>query len=200
MKTKILFLYAAAIVFWTTAATAQKDFVLINGVKWATRNVDTPGTFTANPENAGMFYQWNQNIGWSSANPLINSNGETSWKSITDQAGSAVWETANNVCPEGYRIPTDAEIQRLLSSVSQWTTLNGINGRSFGSDGNFVFLPAAGYRYDYDGTLSLAGTSGGYWSSSRNERGACSMYFGSSGAGRYCDYRIYGQSVRCVLE
>jgi len=32
--------------------------VIINGIKWATRNVDMPGTFAANPEDAGMFYQW----------------------------------------------------------------------------------------------------------------------------------------------
>jgi len=34
--------------------------VVINGVKWATRNVAAPGTFAANPQDAGMFYQWNR--------------------------------------------------------------------------------------------------------------------------------------------
>jgi len=41
--------------------------VVINGVKWATRNVDRPNTFAETPESAGMFYQWNDKIGWSLA-------------------------------------------------------------------------------------------------------------------------------------
>ncbi len=36
---------------------AQEDFVLINGGKWATRNVETPGTFAKNPESS-VFQQW----------------------------------------------------------------------------------------------------------------------------------------------
>ena len=49
--------------------------VLINGVRWATRNVDAPGTFTTAPENAGMLYQWNRRVGWSNSEPMVNSNG-----------------------------------------------------------------------------------------------------------------------------
>jgi uncharacterized protein (TIGR02145 family) len=197
MKIKKFLLFAA---LSFSVATAQEDFVLINGVKWATRNVDVPGVFTANPEDTGMFYQWNCNIGWSAADPMINSSGKTSWKSSTDSIGT-VWETANSVCPEGYRVPTYAEIQRLLASDNKWTNLNGVNGRSFGNGSNSIFLPAAGYRYDYNGTLNLAGSSGSYWSSSQNSNNhPCCLYFGSSGAGSHCDYRIYGQSVRCVRE
>ncbi len=199
MRRKICFLFAA-LSFLAAPAAVQEDFVLINGVKWATRNVDAPGTFAVNPEDAGMFYQWNRNIGWRAAGSLINSNGETTWNSSTLTDTATTWETANKVCPEGYRIPTNAEIQSLIDSGGQWTVLNGVNGRLFGNGGNSVFLPAAGYRYDYDGTLNHAGSSGGYWSNLRNDRGACCMYFGSSGAGIYCDYRIYGQLVRCVLE
>ena len=29
--------------------------VVIDGIRWATRNVDAPGTFAENPEDAGMF-------------------------------------------------------------------------------------------------------------------------------------------------
>jgi len=42
---------------------AQETGVVINGVKWATRNVDKPGTFVANPEDFGMLYQWNRRVG-----------------------------------------------------------------------------------------------------------------------------------------
>jgi len=42
---------------------AQETGVVINGVTWATRNVDAPGTFVANTKDAGMFYQWNSKVG-----------------------------------------------------------------------------------------------------------------------------------------
>jgi uncharacterized protein (TIGR02145 family) len=47
----------------------DNEGVVINGVKWATRNVDTPGTFTKNPEDYGVYYTWDeaQNVcplGW----------------------------------------------------------------------------------------------------------------------------------------
>ncbi|MDR1197516.1 MAG: hypothetical protein LBK94_00690, partial [Prevotellaceae bacterium] len=44
--------------------------VTINGVKWAACNVDAPGTFAANPEDAGMFYQWNRKVPWSSTGDI----------------------------------------------------------------------------------------------------------------------------------
>ena len=42
--------------------------VIINGIKWATRNVDKKGTFTNNPEDIGMLYQWNSIVGWDVVN------------------------------------------------------------------------------------------------------------------------------------
>ena len=39
--------------------------VVINGITWATRNVDEPGKFAARPEDAGMYYQWNSKIPFS---------------------------------------------------------------------------------------------------------------------------------------
>ena len=44
--------------------------VTINGIRWATRNVDMPGTFVANREDAGMFFQRHKRVGWSSTDPL----------------------------------------------------------------------------------------------------------------------------------
>ena len=54
---------AAVMPVATTPIAAPTDGVVINGVRWATRNVDKPGTFAANPEDAGMLYQWNRKVG-----------------------------------------------------------------------------------------------------------------------------------------
>jgi len=146
--------------------------VVINGVKWATRNVDAPGTFAAKPEDAGMFYQWNRKIGWSATDPMINSNDEIDWDD-TIPTGDA-WEKANDPSPAGWRVPTLDEIKKLLDTenVTQvWTTENSKNGYRFidKQSEKSIFLPAVGYRYYYHGRLYRAGSHGYYWSSMVND-------------------------------
>ena len=76
----------------------------INGVIWATCNVNTPKTFTSSPSEYGMFYQWNRPVGWSSSNPLENHDGGTEWDNNIPSGDT--WEISNNVCPSGWRLPT----------------------------------------------------------------------------------------------
>ena len=181
----------------------DENGVVINGVRWATRNVDKPGTFVAKPEDAGMFYQWNRKIGWSATDPLINSNGGTRWDD-SKPAGST-WEKANDPSPAGWRVPTFDEISTLLdgNKVShEWTTVNGVNGRRFTdkATGNSVFLPAAGCRYGPMGGLDFV-PSNLYWSSSWfDSMGADCLSFGSVGANWLTISLSTGCSVRCVKE
>lgn len=63
-----------------------------------------------------------------------------------------------------WRMPTGKEIDELLNKCAwKWTTYNGVNGYLVtGTNGNSIFLPAAGYRwstYLYDD-----GSEGYYWS------------------------------------
>jgi uncharacterized protein (TIGR02145 family) len=151
-----------------------------------------------------MFYQWNRKIGWSSTDPMTNSNGGTEWDSTIPEGTE--WETANDPSPAGWRVPTFDELKSLFDVekvTNEWTTQNGVNGRKFTdkATGNTLFLPAAGIRYDSDGTLGLAGTDGYYWSSSQfNSDCAYGLYFGSGGAGTYYYSRSYGFCVRPVAE
>jgi uncharacterized protein (TIGR02145 family) len=175
------------------------DGVLINGIVWATRNVDAPGTFAATPESPGMFYQWNRKVGWSATDPLVNSDGGTTWNSSTPNGTE--WEKVNDPCPSGWRVPTHDEQVSLLNSGSSWTTQNGVTGRVFGSGSNTLFLPAAGYRHYSVGTLLSAGAHGDDWSSTQLDGSyAYSLGFGSGYAGWDYDVRSYGFSVRCVQE
>jgi uncharacterized protein (TIGR02145 family) len=187
------------------AVKVAPEWMEINGVKWATRNVNKPGTFTAKPEDAGMFYQWNSKTGWSSTDPLVNHEGGTTWD-ITIPEGDT-WEIENDPCPQGWRIPTLEEFISLINAGSKWKS-EGVTGRIFGSGNNTIFLPAAGFRDDSDGTLFYVGNNGIYWSSTPFDGGtpfdsnsAYEVRFGSVGADAYGGPdRRNGSSVRCVAE
>ena len=171
--------------------------VVINGIRWATRNVNTPGTFARNPESAGMFYQWNSRIGWSSVNPLLSSDGNTTWNII--QATGISWETDNDPCPTGWRVPTIDELNSLRNTVHIWTTINGVNGRLFGNAPNQVFLPAAGLRDGSEGVLQDVNAWGSYWSSTQSGSNAArGLFFMMTSVFMGDNDRISGYSVRCV--
>ncbi len=176
-----------------TVSNSTLQGVEINGVRWATCNVASPGKFADKPEDAGMFYQWNRSKGWAATGAV------TGW--VNSQPPGATWTTANRVCPSGYRLPTDAEIKSLTAGGGKWTTQNGVKGRVFGSGGNTIFMPATGYRYYKTGTLNDAGEGGYYWSSTQDvNEYAYHLYFGSGSSYRGNDYRSYGFAVRCVME
>ena len=173
--------------------------VLINGIRWATRNVNTPGTFTQNPENAGMHFQWNRRIGWSSTNPLRGSDGSTSFNQTTPQGET--WEKENDPCPDGWRVPTEAELRSLHSAISEWTTKNGVTGRLFGTAPDQIFLPAAGLRIQIFESLSSVGGWGIYWSSTQSDFEhalTMHMWFSSIDSDLRDQERILASSIRCV--
>ena len=175
----------------------QDNGVVINGIKWATRNVASPGTFAAKPEDVGMFYQWNSKIAWSSTGNVAG------WDSIAP-VGS-IWGKDTDPSPTGWRPPTSVEIQALVDSTkvsNEWLAVNGINGRKFTdkASGNSLFLPAAGLRYYTDGTLYGVAV-GYYWSRTAfNSDGAYGLVFTSDVAVFAGLYRPSGFSLRCVSE
>ena len=113
-----------------------------------------------------------------------------------DDAAAANWGG-------NWRMPTKEEFQELYNNTTvTWTQQNGVNGRLFtASNGNSLFLPAAGNRWD--GELYLAGDIGDYWSSSLTTGypdNAWYFGFGSGSTGVYSTHRYGGLSVRAVRE
>ena len=105
-------------------------------------------------------------------------------------------EARNNACPSGWRLPTYEEIKKLIDGDSQWTTINGVGGRIFGSGNNTIFLPAAGSRVGM-----RVGANGCYWSSeltgANNSLGVIISF--SNGVAMLSNlHRTDGLSVRCV--
>jgi hypothetical protein len=193
------------------------DLGLPSGLKWASMNVGA-----SSPEDYGDYFAWGEvtpqsdnaysleSYKWCNGsdktltkycnNSSYGYNGYTDTKTVLDAEDDAA--TAN--WGGDWRMPTSADFDELLANTtSEWTTQNGVKGRKFTSktNGNSIFLPAAGYRLD--GELYSAGSLGYYWSSTLNEGdpyGARRLYFGSGNVSAHSHYRYYGPSVRPVRK
>lgn len=191
------------------------DLGLPSGLLWATCNVGAD-----KPEDYGDYFAWgeiqpNDYYDWSVyryCNGSISTltkycnksnygyNGFTDNLTTLlpeDDAGTANWGS-------DWRMPTKEEWQELYNNTTCiWTTQNGVNGRLHtASNGNSLFIPAAGYRNLSD--FSYAGSYGYYWSSSLyTDWPYLAWYFGFNSGyynDMYYNYRYCGQSVRLVYD
>ena len=195
---------------------AYVDLELPSGTKWATCNVGA-----SSPEDYGDYFAWGETTPketytWEN---YQHSNGGTSYENpnLTKYCNDASYgyngftDNLTTLQPEDdaatanwgsdWCMPTPAQCQELYDNTTvTWTTQNGVNGNLFtASNGNSLFLPAAGYRDD--SSLGDAGSYGGYWSSSLYTgypSGAWRLGFYSGGYSMYGGNRLYGRSVRAV--
>ena len=139
-------------------------------VKWASCNVGAN-----KPEEYGDYFAWGEVkpksvYNWTTykyckgTNKTMTKYSTDSYYGIVDNkttleaqddAATANWGGA-------WRMPTKAEQDELRTKCTWvWTTLNGVNGyKVIGSNGNSIFLPAAGCMYRR--SLSNAGSRGYY--------------------------------------
>ena len=167
------------------------DLGLPSGLKWATCNVGA-----STPEGYGHYYAWGETNTKSTYS--LDTYTYTDNKPVLDPENDAAYINWGGA----WRMPTDAEWQELRDNCTwTWTTLNGINGVEVkGSNGNAIFLPAAGYCYG--GDLAYPGTDGYYWSSSINTISpvlALRVDFFSA-LDVHSDERCCGLSVRPVCD
>ena len=189
------------------------DLGLPSGTLWATCNV---GADT--PEGYGDYFAWGETTpkntyDWTTYQYCNGTSGKlTKYCSKSDYGYNGFTDNLTTLLPEDdaatanwgsdWRMPTQAEWQELYNNTTHtWTTQNGVNGRLFtASNGNSLFLPAAGYRWTDE--IDGVGSYGYYWASSLNSVSpyyAWYFYFYSYSA--YVNYfsdRYYGLSVRAV--
>ena len=177
------------------------DGVMIDGVCWATRNVDMPGTFAENPESLGMLFEWNRRSGWNAVDRYVEGWGMGYYYPIPI---GTKWYAENDPCPTGWRVPTREELLALENAKnSERVRRNGAYGRLFGIYPHQIFLPTAGYRSHSNGALNFAGIggSGYYWSSTAyRESRAWSLSFFWDKSEVFSSLRSRGKSIRCVAK
>ena len=166
------------------AQTTEKG-VVINGVTWATRNVDAPGKFAKKPESEGMMYQWGLKTAFSSTRTTYN-NTNANFKDWSKQpAFGSTWTKENDPSPEGWRVPTEKELRSLLDTKkvrSKNTTLNGVEGVMYidRTTNDSIFLPSVGYR-ETNGWLTttyntFGNRMGSYWSATSASEGTTAYF------------------------
>ncbi len=111
--------------------------------------------------------------------------------------GLFTFDEAQKACPEGWRIPDHDELERLRTAGNEWTTIDGVAGRSFQG----LFIPAAGRR-DTGGTMEAVGSGGHLWSDAPLRNGWFGYCLDFDATGAYMNDREceVGMSVRCVKK
>jgi len=139
------------------------------------------------------------------------------------------WETACNVCPDGWHLPSDAEWARLfefliangynydgtikgnkiaksMAASTDWNTssITGAIGNDLSANNKsgFAALPG-GYRY-YDGRFHNLGDAGIWWSTTKSPYTDVwyryIYYLSNNAAGRDFVSMWFGASVRCIKD
>lgn len=184
--------------------------VVVNGKKilFATMNVGAESE-----TDYGNYYAWGEtetksNYSWSTYKYSDNGSSSVMTK-YNGTDGKTILEPSDDIVAiewgGSWRMPTDAELNGLLTqTTNQWVTNyqgSGKNGRVFtGTNGNTMFIPAAGYWYG--SSLYDAGSRADVWSSSlhsSNVAYARRLPFRSSGANMDGNSRYYGFSARGVV-
>ena len=194
-------------------------------VKWATCNVGAN-----KPEEYGDYFAWGEvapksdysedNYKWGYIEYIYDEDGVPlarqliciKYNSAVDDILEKEDDAASVNWGEDWRMPTWEEITELIDNcVWEMISKNGVKGYKVTSksNGNSIFLPAAGYRFE--SSLLYDGNEGYYWSSSLYtddvspyptgvSPDSYSLNFYENFVDRYNrgDYRVAGHSVRPV--
>ncbi|MBR5086054.1 MAG: hypothetical protein IKX31_03495, partial [Muribaculaceae bacterium] len=167
MKKSLLLLVAmlASLSAWaieqdnTTVSHDCVDLGLPSGTLWATTNIGA-----TNPEDFGDYFAWGEIMpkdvyDWSTYMWCNGSNfALTKYNNDSSHGNNGFVDNKTELDPEDdaatanwgseWRMPSLEQIQELLNNcTTQWTAINGVNGRLLTStiNGETLFLPANGH-------------------------------------------------------
>ena len=203
--------YPAGTVFCGTGPTAIVDVVSPPGKTWMDRNLGATQAATSSTDAAsyGDLYQWGRGADGhqcrnsvttvmlsstdqpSHGNFILGPTDPYDWRS---HQNTNLWQGingVNNPCPNGYRLPSETELNNEFLS---WTTTNAA-----GAIASPLRLPLAGLRNGDNGSINEVGTFGLYWTSMISNNLSRALGFDSSNA-LTTGNRSNGISVRCIKD
>ena len=184
---------------------------------WLDRNLGATQLATSSTDAAsyGDLYQWGRNDDGHESRTSIttatlasnitpgtntfvtNSASPYDWTSADSSGASrtAAWadSEANDICPTGFSVPTEAE---LTADTISATTTDIINSATAFS--SFLKVPVAGLRNRTSGALTYVGANAYLWSRSADGSNGRDLYVSSGGAYFSSNSRAFGFSVRCI--
>lgn len=167
-------------------------------VKWAEFNIGA-----IEPEGYGGFYAWGETA---EKDCYLPSTYKYSGVDIGSDISGTKYDVARAKWGGAWRMPTSAEMLELKNKCTwKWTSVNGVNGYQItGPNGNSIFLPASGYRYNTDvDHLGMRGSNGYYWTSTKlgtNNAYNLHFYTGWYGVGENGHNPYDGHNIRAVKD
>ncbi|MBR0460808.1 hypothetical protein IJI91_02370 [Candidatus Saccharibacteria bacterium] len=194
---------------WDIRNDEEYSIAKIGGKYWMTKNLMLGGSSTiqltqddSNVSSSGYTLSASSTSGFSddTAENVYNSGSTTcsstsacyayyTWKAATAGTNPSSGDSQYDICPKGWRLPTQAEFDTLSSRYSTGAKLAAS-----------PFLGVYAGRYS-SSQLNNGGSIGYYWSSTAySSTGAYRLYFNSYDAGVSSYFKRYGSAVRCVFK
>ena len=154
---------------YTTSGTQFIDLGLPSGTLWADRNIGADA-----PEDYGDYFRWGETT------PFTENSDDYEYCDLGENIAGTEYDVATTILGKDYQMPTDEQLKELLDYCTwELSTINDVYGMKVtGPNGNNIFLPAAGLRYDFPRSLAATGTGGYYWTATHDNL-LCYAYEGS---------------------
>lgn len=187
------------------------DYIELNGIKWAKGNLiadvsDATGMTSKLSQRMDVFgdyYQWGRKKAWIPGNVA-------GWDK--NPFSGIVWPIDSLPCPEGWRLPTEAEFNTLVALSSTFRAVgmagNAVAGRFIGVNHatatidnlkGCLFIPASGRLSSSTGILGDYNNVAFYWSSVPSGENSRILTFNSSNTFSVTNSaRSYGLPIRLV--
>ena len=170
-------------------------------VKWACCNVDA-----SSPEKYGGYYSWgetNEKSYYDWASYLHCDGTSSTCHNLGKDISGTIYDVAQVKWNGKWHLPSKEQIKSLIYKCkSEETVLNNVKGVKFtGTNGNSIFLPAAGNKWHDE--IYEEGSKGLYWSSSLGTENTSAAYYlnvENKDVSLELMYRYYSRSARPVIE